>query len=56
MLKNPNVSSAIVGASSPQQVFENVKAVEAHARLTPEIMEEIDTILNNKPPKLTPRF
>jgi aryl-alcohol dehydrogenase-like predicted oxidoreductase len=56
VLKNPNVSSAIIGASSPEQVYENVLAVEAVDKLTPEIMDEIDKILNNKPPTVTPRF
>ena len=56
VLKNENVSSAITGASSPAQVYENVKAVEAYKKLTPEIMEQIDTILNNKPPTIRPRF
>ena len=56
VLKNPNVSSAIIGASSPEQVYENVAAVAAVAKLTPEIMEEIEGILNNKPPAPTMRF
>jgi len=50
VLKNPNVSSAIMGASSPEQVYENVKAVEVYEKLTTEMMDEIDGILNNKPP------
>jgi len=56
VLKNPNVSSAITGASSPQQVTENIHAVAAYKKLTPEIMNEIDEILNNKPPAITQRF
>jgi len=56
VLKNPNVSSAITGASSPEQVLENVKAIEVIDKLTPEIMEKIDSILENKPPAVTPRF
>jgi aryl-alcohol dehydrogenase-like predicted oxidoreductase len=55
VLKNPNVSSAITGASSPEQVFENVQAVATVEKLTPEIMEEIEEILQNKPPALTMR-
>jgi voltage-dependent potassium channel beta subunit len=48
-LKNPNVSSVITGASRPEQVAENMKAVEAVDRLTPEIMERIEMILDNRP-------
>ncbi|TQW00708.1 hypothetical protein V2A60_001760 [Cordyceps javanica] len=55
VLRNPNVSSAITGASAPAQVYENVRAVAAVEKLTPEIMAEIDEILNNKPPSVTER-
>jgi len=48
-LKNPNVSSVITGASRPEQVAENMKAMEAVDRLSPEVMERIETILANKP-------
>ncbi|KAI1812604.1 putative voltage-gated K channel beta subunit [Poronia punctata] len=56
VLKNPNVSSAITGASSVDQIYENVRAVAAVERLTPEIMDKIDQILNNKPPAIVERF
>ncbi|RYP67164.1 hypothetical protein DL771_007392 [Monosporascus sp. 5C6A] len=52
VLKNPNVSSAITGASSPEQVYENVRAVEVVDKLTPEILRKIDRILGNKPPAI----
>jgi len=48
-LKNPNVSSVITGASRPGQVVENMKALEAVVLLSPEVMERIETILDNKP-------
>lgn len=48
-LKNPNVSSVITGASRPEQVAENMKAVEAVVQLSSEIMGRIETILDNKP-------
>ena len=48
-LKNSNVSSVITGASSPGQVVENMKAGEASGRLTPEVMDGIEAILDNKP-------
>ncbi|KAK3179316.1 hypothetical protein K4F52_009219 [Lecanicillium sp. MT-2017a] len=56
VLKNPNVSSAITGASSPAQVYENIRAIGAVDKLTPEIMGEIDDVLNNKPPAITERL
>ncbi|KIH87960.1 hypothetical protein SPBR_05061 [Sporothrix brasiliensis 5110] len=56
VLANLNVSSAITGASGPAQVYENVKAVAVYKKLTPEILEEIDNIFNNKPPAVTARF
>ena len=56
VLSNKNVSSAITGASNPEQVYENCKAVAVVEKLTPEILKEIDEILNNKPPEITARF
>ena len=46
-LKNPNVSSAITGASRVEQVRDNMKAIDAVARLTPDVMEHIEEILGN---------
>ena len=48
-LKNPNVSTVITGASRPEQVTENMKALEVVPLLTAEVMEKIDKILGNKP-------
>lgn len=48
-LKNRNVSTVITGATKPQQVTENMKALEAVGKLTPEITERIEQILDNKP-------
>ncbi|TAQ87834.1 hypothetical protein B7494_g3856 [Chlorociboria aeruginascens] len=56
VLKNKNVSSAITGASRPEQVYEIVKAIPAAEKLTPEVMKEIDDILGNKPPAMVRRF
>ncbi len=44
-LKNPHVSTAIVGASRPEQVTENVAAVEHMDKLTDEVMQQIAQIL-----------
>lgn len=43
-LKNPFVSTVITGASRVEQVHENMKASEVAPKITPEIMERIDTI------------
>jgi aryl-alcohol dehydrogenase-like predicted oxidoreductase len=56
VLKNKNVSSAITGASKPEQIYESVKALELQEKLTPEVMQEIEEILANKPQELTLRF
>lgn len=56
VLSNKNVSCAITGASSAEQVYENVKAVAIVDKLTPEIFKEIDEILNNKPPTRPQRY
>jgi aryl-alcohol dehydrogenase-like predicted oxidoreductase len=48
-LKNHRVSTVITGASKPQQVIENMKAYDLLEKLTPEVMEKIETVLGNKP-------
>ena len=48
-LKNENLSTVMLGASKLSQLEENFKAIEAKAKLTPEVMEEIEKALNNKP-------
>ena len=48
-LKNPHVSSVITGASRPEQVVENMQALEVVSRLTEPVMERIEAILDNKP-------
>lgn len=49
-LKNPHVSTVITGASQAQQVYENMKALTVVERLTDEVMDRVETILDNKPP------
>jgi aryl-alcohol dehydrogenase-like predicted oxidoreductase len=44
VLQNPNVSSAIIGASRPEQVTQNVKA--AGVTLEPAVLERIDAALD----------
>lgn len=48
-LKNPNVSTVILGASKEHQLKENLTSLEAKEKLTPEIMDQIEGILSNKP-------
>ncbi|GAC1433211.1 MAG: aldo/keto reductase [Chloroflexota bacterium] len=48
-LKNPHVSTVITGASRPEQVVENMKAVEIAPKLTTEVMDRIDAILGTTP-------
>ncbi|WP_416150411.1 aldo/keto reductase family protein [Salipaludibacillus sp. HK11] len=43
VLRQPNVSSAIIGASKPDQIVENVEAVEVD--LSPDVLEEIERVL-----------
>ncbi len=44
ILRRPEVSSVIMGASKPSQVVDNVQA--ADVRLSPDVLAEIETILN----------
>ncbi|TFY62884.1 hypothetical protein EVJ58_g3571 [Rhodofomes roseus] len=46
---NPNTSTVILGASKPEQIVDNLKAIEVIPKLTPEVLEKIDKILDNKP-------
>lgn len=48
-IKNPHVSTAILGASKKEQLLENLKSLEVVPLLTHEIMDKIESILNNKP-------
>ena len=48
-IKNPNVSTAILGATKKQQLLENLKSLEVVPMLSAEIMEKIDGIMKNKP-------
>jgi voltage-dependent potassium channel beta subunit len=43
-LKNPNVSSVILGASKVEQLTENLKAMDLVEKLTPQVMKELDAI------------
>ncbi len=48
-LKNPNVSTVILGATKVEQLEETLKSTEILHKLSPDVMEHIETILKNKP-------
>lgn len=48
-LKNKDVSTVITGASKPEQVEENMKAMDAVDKLDADIMGRIEDVLENKP-------
>lgn len=48
-LKNPHVSTVILGASNVHQLKENLQTIEVQSLLTENVMEEIEKILQNKP-------
>ncbi|HUO42126.1 MAG TPA: aldo/keto reductase [Methylomirabilota bacterium] len=48
-LKNPDVSTVITGASRPEQVTENMKAIEVVEKLDRDVVERTEQALGNKP-------
>ena len=48
-IKNPHVSTAIMGASRVEQLQDNLQALDVLPKLTPEAMSAIEDILGNKP-------
>ena len=48
-LKNANVSTVITGASRPDQLEENLQALEVVGKLTDDVMARIEGVLQNKP-------
>jgi voltage-dependent potassium channel beta subunit len=48
-IKNPNTTTAILGATKKEQLLENLKALDVVPLLTNEIVEKIEAILQNKP-------
>ena len=48
-IKNPQVSTAILGATNKAQLIDNLTALDTAALLTPEIMEQIEGIVETKP-------
>ncbi|KAF4493194.1 potassium channel beta subunit [Fusarium agapanthi] len=54
-LKNPNVSTVILGATKVEQLEDNFKALEIYKKIDDKVLEEIEKILDNKP-KPAPTF
>ncbi len=52
-VKNPHVSTVITGASSVEQVHDNLKSLAVVPQLTPEIMARIDALMGNNPATVT---
>lgn len=50
-LKNPHVSTVILGASRLEQLEDNLGALDAVAKLDTAFMDRIETILDNRPPE-----
>jgi voltage-dependent potassium channel beta subunit len=49
LLRLPQVTSVITGATSRKQVEDNLAAIEVPARLDGDVLQRIETILNNRP-------
>jgi voltage-dependent potassium channel beta subunit len=48
-IKNPNVTTAILGATKREQLTENLKALDVLPQLTPDVMQRIEAIMQSAP-------
>jgi len=48
-IKNPNVTTAILGATKREQLEENLKALDVLPLLTPDVLKRIDDIMQTAP-------
>lgn len=48
-VRNPRVSTVILGASKRQQLEENLTAIDHVAKLTPDVLSRIEAVLGNRP-------
>src|SRR5690606_28191371 len=48
-ISNPNVTTAILGATKEEQLTENLKALELYPKLTEEILQQIEEAMQTKP-------
>jgi voltage-dependent potassium channel beta subunit len=53
-IKNPHVTTAILGATKQEQLLDNLTALQAVEKLTADVMAKIETIMQNKP--ILPEF
>ena len=51
-IKNPNITTAILGATKKQQLIENLSALEVLPLITADVLDKIEKIFQNKPIKL----
>jgi voltage-dependent potassium channel beta subunit len=48
-IKNPHVTTAILGATKKEQLLDNLKSLEVMEKLTPDVLEKIENIMQTKP-------
>jgi aryl-alcohol dehydrogenase-like predicted oxidoreductase len=48
-MRNPDVTTVILGATDSRQLKENLAAVEMLPRLNEEVLEKIEAIVQTKP-------
>ena len=48
-LKNPNVSTVILGTSNARQLAQNLAGLDLVPRMTDDVMEKIEAVLGNRP-------
>ena len=48
-IKNPNVTTAILGATRKEQLLENLKALDAVSKMDAAVMQKIEDIVQTKP-------
>lgn len=48
-IRNPNVTTAILGATKKEQLLDNLKSLEVLPKLTDEVMDKIEKVMKTKP-------
>jgi voltage-dependent potassium channel beta subunit len=48
-IKNPHVTTAILGATKKEQLMDNLKSIEVMEKLTPEVLQKIEDIMQTMP-------
>lgn len=49
ILKSKDVSNVLLGANTVSQILENIEAVDVVTRITPDVLERIEKIIQNRP-------